>query len=74
MEFGGSKKSVSFVMTEAVVVGAGLISLYWLVDQVLGESFDKWVKLFVAGFIFHLVFEWSGINLWYALEYCRLAA
>lgn len=72
MEIGRSRKDTVLVLTEAAVVGIGLIFLYNLVEMVFGGLVPQWIKLFIAGVIFHIVFEWSGVNLWYALEYCRL--
>ncbi len=73
-----SKKDVSLVITEAVIVGVSLIILFMGVDYLsqyipdFTNTNKLWEKLFIAGFIFHLFFEYTGINLWYALKYCGL--
>ena len=53
------------VLLEAVIVGLILLPLYWAAEQVVG-SYGKWVTLFVAGAAFHLLFEVTGLNAYYA--------
>lgn len=73
-----SKKSVSLVIIEASVVGVCLVLLVYLVKKYInllpdisGYKYD--IELFfIVGFLFHILFEYSGINLWYSLEYCKL--
>lgn len=73
-----SKKSITGVLIEAVVVGVCLILfgnfIEYFKDSIpnISGRKDKIEVYFIAGFIFHLVFEWSGINLWYAKEYCKI--
>jgi hypothetical protein len=73
-----SKKEVSVVLVEAIVVGVSLIALFMGVDYLsqyipdLTNTNKLWEKLFIAGFLFHLLFEYSGVNLWYALQYCGI--
>ena len=61
-------KHISTVAIEATVVGACLVVLYWAINQVLG-GWEQWIKLFVSGALFHLVFEYTGLNMWYAMNY-----
>jgi|UniRef100_A0A6C0AMQ2 hypothetical protein len=74
-----SKKSVTTVLIEAVVVGICLILFGNLIEYFknyipnISGMKDKIEIYFIAGFVFHIVFEWTGINLWYAKEYCKIA-
>lgn len=73
-----SLKSISVVALEASVVGICLILLVYVLKPFIGYIPDFSGKraeiefLFVVGVIFHLVFEYSGINLWYSKEYCKM--
>ena len=49
------------VLIEAAVVGLVLIPIYWVVEKILGGQ-GKWVVIFSAGAVFHLLFEVLGLN------------
>jgi hypothetical protein len=49
------------VLLEAVVVGVGLIAVFWAVEQ-LNLGLNKWTNLFVVGAAFHLLAEVTGVN------------
>jgi hypothetical protein len=72
-----SKKPVLTVLIEAIVVGVGLIAFVYLVETYLAKYFPKIIQnikiqnIFLSGFLFHIVFEYSGINLWYAKDYYK---
>ena len=72
------KKSISAVLIEAIFVGFFLIFFGNLVEYFkdyipnLCGMKDKIEVYFIIGFLFHIVFEWTGVNVWYALEYCKL--
>lgn len=53
------------VLLEALIVGLVLIPIYWAVETVTG-SYGKWVTIAVAGAAFHLLFEVTGLNAYYA--------
>lgn len=53
------------VLLEAVIVGLVLLPIYWAAEKVVG-SYGTWVTLFVAGAAFHLLFEVTGLNAYYA--------
>jgi hypothetical protein len=73
-----SIKPVLNVIIEATVVGLLMIIIVKLVkDYILkyipGITKDKNIELlFISGFLFHILFEYMNINLWYAKEYCKL--
>jgi hypothetical protein len=47
------------VLLEALIVGIGLVVVYWVVEKL---GYSKWVTLFLAGIAFHLLAEVSGVN------------
>lgn len=78
-------KPIHIIIIEAIVVGLSLIPFVYVTGMVaklvtkkpaLPEICEKWnkyyimeVNLFLAGFLFHIVFELLGINKWYAKNY-----
>jgi hypothetical protein len=80
-----SFKNYTTVLIEAIVVGIGLVVLVELLkklpsfvvllsDKALPprEYKNQMILLFVAGFIFHILCEYTGVNSWYAKNYCKL--
>ena len=74
-----SAKSYIQVIIEASVVGICLILLVKLVKDYLLQYIPdlsgnkNTIELFfIAGFLFHILFEYSGLNMWYSKEYCKL--
>jgi hypothetical protein len=74
-----SAKSIQTVLIEAVVVGVCLIGFHYVLSFALTDMIKDTFKdytnffiLFLTGAVFHLVFEYTGINLWYSEEYCKL--
>lgn len=49
------------VLLEALIVGLVLIPIYWVADLVVGAQ-GKWITIFTAGAMFHLLFEVTGLN------------
>lgn len=67
-------KQVTTVMIEALIVGICLVVFTKLVEVVIIKSAGKidmdMIKIvFLSGFLFHIVFEYTGINYWYAINY-----
>jgi hypothetical protein len=73
-----SSKSLLTVTIEATVVGLLIIIITKIVKDYLlmyipNFTGNKNIELlFISGFLFHILFEYSGINLWYAKEYIKL--
>ena len=73
-----SKKEIKSVIIEAIVVGLLLIGIVKLVNDYLLKYIpditgNKNIELlFVSGFLFHIICEYTGVNMWYSLEYCKL--
>ena len=75
-----SVKTTNILLTEAFVVGIGLVVLVFIIkkmDKVVPNIFkngkEKLLETaFISGFIFHLICEYTGVNAWYSLEYCKL--
>lgn len=59
-------KSDDTILLEAGVVGLLLVILYLCLHLVLGRSY---ITLFVAGALFHILCEISGLNKWYVDNY-----
>lgn len=67
-----SGKPVSTVVIESIVVGALLVCFYMVVSNINHGEGMLLINLFISGAIFHLAFEYTGLNLWYVREYNKL--
>ena len=74
-----SKKDYTTVLLEATFVGAILVIIVKAIDIFVGQYIKKVFKnysyettLFIAGFLFHVIFEYTGINEMYARNYLKL--
>ena len=47
------------VLFEAVLVGLFFLPVYWIAEKF---GYSKWVTLFLAGALFHLLAEVTGVN------------
>jgi hypothetical protein len=73
------KKPFTLVITEAIIVGILLVGFVkltkdYILPRIPNLSGQKeTIELFIiAGFLFHIVCEYTGVNLWYSKEYCKL--
>lgn len=66
-----SGKSAFLVLTEATFVGILLVILFSIVSQLMKKQ-SVALRVFLSGAIFHCVCEVTGLNTWYAREYCKL--
>ena len=47
------------VLLEALLVGLFFLPVYWVCEKF---GYSKWVTLFFAGALFHLIAEVTGVN------------
>ena len=68
-----TQKSFATLAVEATVVGICLVILVTILKYSKAEHYlgNEYALLFVAGVVFHLLFQISGLNLWYSLNYCK---
>lgn len=64
-------KDIKLVLIEAIIVGLFLVVLYFIIDKVLPKQ-NMYIKLFVSGLLFHIIFEYTGLNVYYVKEYSKL--
>lgn len=71
-----SKKNILTVFIEGLVVGAVLISLIFIVHFVINLFYKveniNYITIFISGFLFHIIFEYIGLNLSYCIDYYKL--
>jgi hypothetical protein len=74
-----SKKNITKILLEAFIVGVGLVIIVkflqiYLIDYIpdlFGNG--KFMELlFISGALFHLICEYTGLNYWYAKDYCSI--
>jgi hypothetical protein len=47
------------VFLEALLVGLFFLPVYWIAEK---AGYSKWITLFLAGALFHLLAEVTGVN------------
>lgn len=72
-------KTFTRLAGETLFVGIGLVILF--IGILLLTSYIQQLKdnhpyhmvlsAFLAGGLFHLICEWTGLNVWYSKDYCK---
>jgi hypothetical protein len=68
-------KTPSYILAEAIFVSLSFVILTYLIKTTiptLATENNQIYLLFITAFLFHIIFEIIGLNLWYSLEYCKL--
>jgi len=53
------------VFLEALLVGLFFLPVYWIAEK---AGYSKWITLFLAGALFHLLAEVTGVNRAYVVS------
>lgn len=61
-------KADSKILLEGVIVGFLLVVLYFTLALLFGKNYTT---LFIAGALFHILCEMSGLNKWYVENYYK---
>lgn len=63
-------KSILKILFEALIVGLLLIVVYNPINYLLNNyNYNNNIILLVSGGIFHIICEYTGINIWYVNDY-----
>lgn len=67
-------KSIVTVSIEAIIIGLLLVGFAKIVELFITRSsptlnMDTLTIIFISGVLIHIVFEYTGINHWYAINY-----
>jgi hypothetical protein len=67
-------KSPLHVIAEATFVGTLLVAFYLFTSGIsksmkCSGQICLLIDIAIAGFLFHIVFEYTGINKWYSIDY-----
>jgi hypothetical protein len=65
------QKDILRILFEALIVGLLLILVYNPINYIL-KGYDNNLILFISGSIFHIICEYTGINLWYVEDYNKI--
>jgi hypothetical protein len=65
------QKPLFTVLIEATVVGILLLVLFQIITYLM-KKHSLVIRMFITGALFHILCEISGVNAWYAKEYCKL--
>ncbi len=66
-----ASKTIFRVVLEGIIVGILFLFLFKMIESLLVNN-DKYTHLFITAFLFHILCEISGINIWYAKDYMKL--
>lgn len=64
-------KEVKLVLLESAVVGIVLMIIVFLMNLIFKDLIPMWPGVFLSGVIFHLAFEYSGLNKTYVDNYYK---
>ena len=68
MDFFKQEKSIFRILTEALIVGILLIIVYNPFKYMFKDVNNN-ILLFISGSLFHIICEYTGLNIWYVKDY-----
>jgi hypothetical protein len=69
-QFGKFNKTLVSILIEAGIVGIGLFLLTYLLFMITQKKISQYIIIGIAGALFHIICEYTGVNVWYSKDYC----
>lgn len=65
-------KSIPTILIESSIVAVLLAILFFLLTLVFDKKINNIIIVSLSGAIFHILCEYTGINIWYSKNYCKI--
>jgi hypothetical protein len=66
-------KNFKLILIESIIVAVGLIFLFVILQKIFDKKItNNYLLIGLSGSLFHIFCEYSGINIWYSKNYCKL--
>jgi len=69
-QFGKFNKTLVSIFIEASIVGIFLFLLSFILFIITQKKINQYVIIGIAGALFHIICEYTGVNVWYSKNYC----
>jgi hypothetical protein len=66
-------KNFKLIFIESIVVAIGLIFLFIILKNIFNNNItNNYLLIGLSGSLFHIICEYTGINIWYSKQYCKI--
>jgi hypothetical protein len=66
-------KNFKLIFIESIVVAIGLILLFIILKYIFNNNItNNYLLIGISGSLFHIICEYTGINIWYSKHYCKI--
>jgi hypothetical protein len=67
-----SYKTIPRILLEGIIIGVILVIIFWIINlwpHDHNKLYLLLLKILTSGFIFHILCEYTGLNIWYVNDY-----
>jgi hypothetical protein len=66
-------KNFKLILIESIIVAVGLIFLFVILQKIFDKKItNNYLLIGLSGSLFHIICEYTGINIWYSKHYCKI--
>lgn len=66
-------KNFKLIFIESIVVAIGLIFLFIILKYIFNNNItNNYLLIGISGSLFHIICEYTGVNIWYSKQYCKI--